>query len=499
MTAREINRRDFIHASAALTAGCYVGPTMARVSYSVAIRPDVGTFSASSQNMLTYARAVKEMRARSSANLFDPLGWSFWANIHGMPATDRNNHATWRQCDHGTRWFFPWHRGYLMFFERAIRKVSGDNSFVLPYWKWDDSAARSLPALFRMPMHPDLKELFHARFPPVNAGDALPNGPFDVDLPNAMEETSFDHVSSIDPGFSRYLDNSPHGAVHDDTGGEMGSITTSARDPIFWLHHANVDRLWNRWLDKGMGRMNPTDAVWLDTPLRTNGAKKPIQFPDENGVIVQMTVQEVMNMAKASYRYDDDSTIPVAAAGLTATTAGQGVHQEAISVGSASNNLFMLSDKQSSVSVQLGSTGSERLKHSVKRMMASGTAPKRSPVFLELQGVQIAAADPGVNYDVLIKPKGSDQGGQYVGNLNFFSVHGQMKPGGMDHAASDAVESLPKFDVSYNISKAVRQLSNDGNKVITELEVIFKPSKRSKNAKALPKIGFERIVIQAAR
>jgi tyrosinase len=38
----------------------------------------------------------------------------------------------------------------------------------------------------------------------------------------------------------------------------------AALDPIFRLHHANIDRLWNRWLELGDGRTNPSDVAWLD-------------------------------------------------------------------------------------------------------------------------------------------------------------------------------------------------------------------------------------------
>ena len=41
----------------------------------------------------------------------------------------------------------------------------------------------------------------------------------------------------------------------------MGDPLTAAQDPIFWLHHANIDRLWNHWLQQGGGRADPTDSA----------------------------------------------------------------------------------------------------------------------------------------------------------------------------------------------------------------------------------------------
>jgi len=79
----------------------------------------------------------------------------------------------------------------------------------------------------------------------------------------------------------------------------MSDPATAARDPIFWLHHANVDRLWNRWLDTG-GHANPdptADKDWFD---------QQFAFYDETGQKVVVSVTEIMNLAAAAAKYDDD-------------------------------------------------------------------------------------------------------------------------------------------------------------------------------------------------
>jgi hypothetical protein len=47
-----------------------------------------------------------------------------------------------------------------------------------------------------------------------------------------------------------------HGEVHVAVGGESGEMSTarSPDDPIFWLHHANVDRIWARWQQRNAGK-----------------------------------------------------------------------------------------------------------------------------------------------------------------------------------------------------------------------------------------------------
>ena len=44
------------------------------------------------------------------------------------------------------------------------------------------------------------------------------------------------------------LESTPHNWVHVDLAGLMESPATAGQDPIFWLHHANIDRLWEVWL-----------------------------------------------------------------------------------------------------------------------------------------------------------------------------------------------------------------------------------------------------------
>ena len=167
-------------------------------------------------------------------------------------------------CQHGNWWFLPWHRMYLYYFEQILRDASGDTNLTLPYWDWTDPDQRSLPAPFLDPNSPlyEPNRSFEA-----NAGGAL--DPAAVRWTQARAEIAF---SSTLPqrGFGGQAAGwpgsyQPHGAmeslahdlVHDQIGGLMGDPRTAARDPIFWLHHANVDRLWNQWLLASSGRANP--------------------------------------------------------------------------------------------------------------------------------------------------------------------------------------------------------------------------------------------------
>jgi tyrosinase len=64
--------------------------------------------------------------------------------------------------------------------------------------------------------------------------------------------------------FEASLEVEPHGKIHNLIGGVMASLGTSPTDPIFWLHHAQIDRLWHAWAFADNGRTMPplSDGYW---------------------------------------------------------------------------------------------------------------------------------------------------------------------------------------------------------------------------------------------
>jgi tyrosinase len=79
--------------------------------------------------------------------------------------------------------------------------------------------------------------------------------------------TGWNHVEGR-PGV---LEVSPHGGVHVAVGGWMSSFDTAARDPIFWLHHANIDRLWEAWL--ALGDPSIPDSLEFRNPRGRSGER----------------------------------------------------------------------------------------------------------------------------------------------------------------------------------------------------------------------------------
>jgi hypothetical protein len=215
----------------------------------------------------------------------DPTSWAYQAAIHGTTMND--NLPSWNTChlNGESDFFFSWHRMYLYFFERILRAKSGREYLTLPYW--DTQANPSIPPAYRenSPVNP----LYDAtRNSTMNNGGSLPS----------TISTAYNNSFTIIPyySFQNDLNGGPHGAVHNTISGNMAFVTTAAQDPVFWLHHSNVDRLWERWLGMCNGRANPTDATWLN---------KSYTFFDENGTAVTLSGRQIVEVAnQLRYRYE---------------------------------------------------------------------------------------------------------------------------------------------------------------------------------------------------
>ncbi len=268
---------------------CATGPTTALATAkwfnpedyadpkAVMIRKSIYSYSAA--EITSLKAGIAAMKALPTSN---PTSWNYQAAIHGT--TLSGSMPSWNSCAHGTQFFLSWHRMYLYFFERILRAKSGNPNLTLPYWDYQTNAA----------LHPDYRNsaagnaLYDAsRSASINGGGSLPAS-ISTSINTSLTNVPFNTFQSTLEG--------PHGSVHVSIGGNMGSVSTAGKDPCFWLHHTNIDRLWEVWLKKCKGRANPTTAPWT-TQVFT--------FFDENGTAVNMTGSQVVNTASSlNYRYD---------------------------------------------------------------------------------------------------------------------------------------------------------------------------------------------------
>lgn len=292
--------------------------------------PRYNVNSADFNNFLAdYRNGVSAMKNRSND---DPTAWIYQANIHGT--TDQPAQDDWNMCQHQSYFFLPWHRMYIFWFERILRQASGNPNLTLPYWAYSDSNSRALPAAFRQPADSSNPLYMQERDSQINQGWQLPGSA--VSFSEAFSFSNFTSATSENvmngvpvansfggdevPGAAQFadlqfpgtfdgeLEMQPHNVIHDLVGGNMSDPRTAARDPIFWLHHANIDRLWAKWLAEANGS-NPAIDDWLNTSFN---------FFDENGRKVTMFVRDVLDTTSFTYYiYPDTGQNPQVLPGYT--------------------------------------------------------------------------------------------------------------------------------------------------------------------------------------
>ena len=285
------SRRRFIATAGAAASAAILGPSLFNVTKVFAapvVRRDIGGLSASDPIITGYKTAVTAMKALPAT---DPRSWSYQAAIHGTYATP--SHTAWNTCEHHTKFFWSWHRMYLYYFERIVRKYSGVSGWALPYWNYSSPSERQLPAVFR-----DATSSLYVANP--NRPSAWNSGV--ASLPASHVDTSAGMAQvNFYPGGSSSLESNPHDNVHVDIGGWVGDVQAAAQDPVFYVHHANMDRLWNLWLAQGGGRTDPlSDTAWKNTPYT---------FFDENQNQVTLTGCGVLRAAEQlNYTYEGEPT-----------------------------------------------------------------------------------------------------------------------------------------------------------------------------------------------
>ncbi|BFI16393.1 polyphenol oxidase [Marchantia polymorpha subsp. ruderalis] len=262
--------------------------------------------------------------------------------------------------------FLPWHRMLIYFHEKILGSLINDPDFTLPFWNWDnqlDATAGQIPQIFlpyqqsnrwprqrgrhgrygkirntflyegkrrnpnHMPpkvlpltfdaslekeranwthdqiRHANLGQVYEMVYNKVSAREYL-GGPYDTNS-NFTEAVN---VTVGESGGSESLHNTAHewvGMLNNTAypdNEDMGVFTYAGRDPIFYSHHANVDRLWNVWKalpdkitpDGHRVRKDYDDYDFLETEFT---------FYDENADMVIVKVKDTLESNKLGYTY----------------------------------------------------------------------------------------------------------------------------------------------------------------------------------------------------
>jgi tyrosinase len=161
-------------------------------------------------------------------------------NIHEDMSHDMHGRMHGHVSSSGVQRFLAWHRAYLLELEIELQKINP--AITIPYWEWSKNN--------RFPE-------WLADFLPQNLTKA-DGETYNVERNIGVDETNLPSKESVKQilninnytNFSLALEGwQPYGAhnqVHVWVGGTMGTLNSPA-DPIFWLHHCEIDRLWSIW------------------------------------------------------------------------------------------------------------------------------------------------------------------------------------------------------------------------------------------------------------
>ncbi|RKP04635.1 hypothetical protein THASP1DRAFT_33573 [Thamnocephalis sphaerospora] len=209
------------------------------------------------------------------------------------------------ETSHENAQFLPWHRAYLREVEKSLQAI--DSSIMLPYWDWAYDYEAPHTSLVFSPVY------FGGNGELVGRGCII-DGVFvgwKPDRDDSCVIRNYDGMTYITPWWSRNnlraevfgrssfkefyetVDTS-YIAVQDGIGGSISTVQSSG-DPLFFVAHTFVDKIWADWQKLSEANANAYSGVNLDA----SEAKKT------DTLIYGYRVEDVMDTHNLCYDYDD--------------------------------------------------------------------------------------------------------------------------------------------------------------------------------------------------
>jgi tyrosinase-like protein len=413
----------------------------------------------------------------------DPTSWYYQGGIHWVPddkadgstlgkgnalcssynGTTAALKAAWDNCTHQQGMelhFLIWHRLYIYYLEDIVRAKSGKADFALPYWNYVDQKDALMPAVFA-----DKKSNLYepARCTVLNQKKPIESKEYgpgkDLDITLLMKKT---HYSA----FNSTIDTAPHGAMHNyigggtdeetflnriyqatlpDQGGVMSQVPSAAFDPIFWVHHAEIDYLWQQWINSPKGQ-KPNLAQLKAAPI-------PYNFFDRNGKPVTLTVDQAYTMAfSLPVTYDTMKVASLAEAKLLMSEKVEETVTEPMEIAHSATPQ-VVKGKETTLSMKM----------EMKAGLNDLVAPESNHRLI-LHLLVSFAKEPKGSYHVYLvndADKQSPSAPTFIGHMTFF--------GAAHHARHAAAKTEPGHDhkmtknFEFNVSEQIDPKTFNGN------------------------------------
>jgi tyrosinase len=175
------------------------------------------------------------------------------------PLVDIHSNAVHQM--HGNPRFLPWHRIYLLRMEELLMKI--DPTVCIPYW--NSSEEQAFPS-WLLGFTPTVTLASGPHTVTRNIG-ALAFLPTAASVAAVMGNATFMAFAPALEGV--------HNSGHVWVGGSMMSVPTAPADPVFWMHHAEIDRRWAEWQPSHAGQDPPLSGAaatmdpWSETEVDT--------------------------------------------------------------------------------------------------------------------------------------------------------------------------------------------------------------------------------------
>jgi tyrosinase len=297
-------RRTILKATLAVgTATVFSGPLgglSAIAQTAPRVRRSLNGMSLDDPDLQAYRDFVGIMLAKDQKDL---VSWLQYSLMHGQ--YDGN----YRYCPHGDWYFLPWHREFMLMYERAARVLTKYTGFAMPYWDW--TVDRTMPQAFTEPTYKGKPNPLYVDGRTLNTTDwPLKDSWVGADTlqQKVYDETSFQVFGTsknpaqtdknmswvvLGGGFQGFLERTPHNLIHNAIGAYMPSAG-SPRDPIFMMHHGNIDRIWTRWNALGRSNtasMSKSDAdLWLSMVFQNNYISPAGEYYSSSPAKLQSTI-----------------------------------------------------------------------------------------------------------------------------------------------------------------------------------------------------------------
>lgn len=225
----------------------------------------------------------------------DSLATAFnglWAK--GFIQSNADLHDTnFRRGIHWGPAFLPWHRDYLRKLELELQ--SFDRSLNLPYWDWtrvDSKDIDSTPWKEFLGGRPNSGGKFdHWSYTRNNVASGRPLPNLD-DVVKELDQSSFLQFRSIETG--------SHVPGHTWVGGSMAT-GKSPLDPLFYMHHCNIDRIWAIWQIN-----NSNIEQYEHTGVLGSDSVPQARVPLNSNMIGGATPSSMLDHAALGYSYGSD-------------------------------------------------------------------------------------------------------------------------------------------------------------------------------------------------